>query len=147
MADKTALPLRLIAFHQREIYNMIPQLITEQLFNAPRCSHLIPWKDPDTLVIRICRGKPDRSTQDVPVMCFWKRFDFWTFPWKVTFSAAEEIKTEKDTPKGEVCKRCSEKTDMSPLLAVGSSMCVWVLFTVLLRLSDGHLHGQTNHKR
>lgn len=74
---------------------MIPQLITEQLFNAPRCSHLIPWKDPDTLVIRICWGKPNRSTEDMPVMCFWKDLTFELFCWKDTYSTAKGVKTKK----------------------------------------------------
>lgn len=103
--------LFLCASSLREIYDVIPQLITEQLFNAPRCSHLIPWKDPDTLVIRICRGMPNHRSEDMPVM---KRFDFWTFCWKDTYSTAEGIKTKKDTPRGKVFKQ------------MGLSLCVCV---------------------
>lgn len=105
------------------MYGMIPQLITEQLFNARRCSHLIPWKDSETLVIRICWGKPNRSTQDVPVMSYWKGLTFELCVGKTPTVKQMESKhtkkkeEEEDTPTGKVFKQRSE-------LAAGSPTCL-----------------------
>lgn len=96
---------------------MIPQLIMEQLFNARRCSHLIPRKEPGKLVIRICWGKPNRSTQDMPVMSYRKDLTFELSAGKIPTVKKKESKKKKDTPTGKVFKQSS-------LLAVGSPLCL-----------------------
>lgn len=99
----------------------------EQLFNAPRCSHLIPWKVPDTLVIRICWGKPNRSTEDMPVMCFWKGLTFELFfAGKLPTVSQEESKQNRHTSR-ESLQTALWKDGSVPLLAGGSSIYVCAL--------------------
>lgn len=85
---------------KREIYNSSPQLIMEQLFNAPLHPHHIPWKGHDTLVIRRSWGKPNRSSEDMPVVSLWKDMTREPLAEK-TSSTRQGNQNNKDTPKGK----------------------------------------------
>lgn len=92
----------------------------KQLFNAQHCSHPIPWKDPETLVIRMHWGKaqPQRWTH---ACCFF----FKELTFELLAGKLPAVRQKESKPKTHLKGKCSNRYDVSvPVLALGLRVCV-----------------------